>query len=106
MIDFANQAFAPCIAAFGQAVTYQPVTGASFATTGIFTLSATDDKVTTDGDIIQETSTTLMVNTATFPPGTSPKRFDVCIVNGGSWQVSEAVPGQFGDMLLKLKQIA
>lgn len=105
-IDFNGLALGPCIAAFGQAITYQPGAGAPLSLTGIFNAMAVEDKISPEGDMVQDIRPTLALNAANFPAGQAlPVRGETVTINGTIYQISEPVADNFGQILLKLRRL-
>ncbi len=113
-VDFTNLALAPCVAAFGEPVTYQPGSGAAVSVNraglplmGIFNAAATEDKVNGDtGEVIQVSVPTLALNINDLPVGTTPPYRNAMItVRGRLWQIGEAVPDNYGQLMLRLRLV-
>ena len=107
LLDFNTLALAPCVAAFGEPVVYQPGAGAPVALTGIFNKYATEQKINSDtGEMRQVVQPTVAINLADMPDGiTLPCRNEMVSVGGALWQIGETVQDNFGQLLLKLKRV-
>ncbi len=105
MIDFDSLALAPCIAAFGVPAVYQPGAGPAVQLQGIFNEFATDQKIMGDGEARQVNTPTFAIRLADLTPGAPlPCRNEALLVNGITWQIAEALPDSFGQLLLKLRR--
>ena len=106
MIDFNALALSPCIAAFGKPIVYQPGAGMPVTLIGIFNEAAMDEKITGDGQVVQERVPTVAINLRDLPFGMPlPCRNEIVMIGERMFQIGEPLKDNFGHLLLKLKVV-
>lgn len=106
MIGFDTLVLGPCMAVFGQPVSYTP-TGyaAPIVVTGIFQRGYSETAFGADGVPVMNRMPVLGVQQGQFPAGVVPSQGDTLVVAGLSYQVTAPEPDGRGHVLLKLKAV-
>lgn len=98
-VDFDNLVLAPCIAVFGEAITYIPRLSSRFPVNGIFDPAYTE-LVVIDGEPVTQTMPVMGIRLSDFPQ--KPLQDDTLIARGKVYRVREVRVDGHGSAKLML----
>jgi hypothetical protein len=106
MIDWGANVLAPCLAVFGEPVTYTPAAGSPFQVTGVFDNAYKDVSQSDFGTDVISVYPVLGINLADFPA--PPAQGDQLTVasNGKTYAVREPRQDSHGGALLILNYLS